>query len=80
MMILLGGGSETGAHQPKWEIVHALEGIGLRETVHEASGWDDVTVSAQQEFAAACDAAGMASEGPLVCSSALAGSFLPRTG
>lgn len=60
LLILVGGGSEIVARdpQPKWEVVHTLEGVGLRETVHEGSGWDAVTVSAQQEFAAACDAAG----------------------
>ena len=44
--------------QRPWAAVHALEGIGLRETSHAGCGWDDVVVSAEQEFAAACDTAG----------------------
>jgi hypothetical protein len=40
------------------DTVHALEGIGLGETLHPGPGWDSVTISKQQEFAAACDAAG----------------------
>lgn len=44
---------------PEWSIMHALEGVGLGETVHAARGWDALTVSAQQEFAAACDAEGV---------------------
>jgi len=46
-----------------WSIVHALEGVGLGETVHAptqaARGWDALAVSAQQEFAAVCDTAGV---------------------
>jgi len=44
--------------QSRVQIVHALEGVGLGETVRAGAGWDSISVSAQQEFAAACDSSG----------------------
>jgi hypothetical protein len=64
----MGTAVRTGdaAPRPTWEVVHALEGVGLGETVHEP-GWDGVAVSAEQEFAVACDATGIPRAWAVAC-------------
>ena len=49
------------------QVVHALEGVGLGETARPATGWDSISVSAEQEFAAACDLLGVAQCAVRVC-------------